>query len=56
VGWEFLVDVEHAVASTVHGVANLDVVVVPAELLVGLGAGEELGAAEEVADTGNWGS
>lgn len=52
-GWEFLVDVEHAVASTVHGVADLDEVVVPAELLVGLRAGEELGAAEEVANTSN---
>lgn len=50
---ELLVDVEHAVASTVHGVANLDVVVVPSELLVGLRAREELGATKEVADTSN---
>jgi hypothetical protein len=53
VGLELFVDVEHAVASTVHRVANFDVVVVPAELLVGLRAGQELGATEEVADTGN---
>jgi hypothetical protein len=53
VGLELLVDVEHAVASTVHGVTNLDVVVVPTELFVGLRAGQEFGATEEVADTGN---
>ena len=50
---ELLVDVEHAVARTILRVANLDVVVVPAELLVGLDAGQEVGAAEEVADTSN---
>jgi hypothetical protein len=51
---EFLVNVDHAVASTVHGVANLDVVVVPSELLVGLRAGEESSATKEEADAGNW--
>lgn len=50
---KLLVDVKHAVASAVLGIANLDVVVVPAELLVSLDAGEEVGAAEEVADTGD---
>jgi hypothetical protein len=53
VGLELFVDVEHAVANAVHGVTDLNVVVVPAELFVGLRAGQELGAAEEVADTGN---
>jgi hypothetical protein len=50
---EFFVDVEHAVANAVHGVTDLNVVVVPAKFLVRLWAGQELGAAEEVADTGN---
>jgi len=50
---ELLVDIEHAVASTIRRVANLDVVVVPAELLVGLDAGKEVGATEEVADAGD---
>ena len=50
---ELLVDVEHAVASAIRRVANLDVVVVPAELLVRLDAGEEVGAAKEVADAGD---
>jgi len=51
---KFLVDVQHAVASAVLRVANLDVIVVPAELLVRLDAGKEVGAAEEVANTGDW--
>jgi hypothetical protein len=50
---KLLVNVQHAVAGTILGVANLDVVVVPAELLVGLRAREKVGAAEEVADSGN---
>lgn len=50
---ELLVDVEHAEASTIGGVANLDIVVVPSELLVELRAGEEVGTSEEVADSGN---
>ena len=48
---KFLVDVQHAVAGTVLRVADLDIVVVPAELLVGLDARKEVGTAEEVADT-----
>jgi hypothetical protein len=50
---EFFVDVNHAVASTVHWVANLNVVVIPAEFLVGLWAGQEPGTAEEEAYTGD---
>jgi len=50
-GLELLVDVEHAVASTVRGVTNLHVVVVPSELLVSLWSWEEVCATEEEADT-----
>jgi hypothetical protein len=50
---EFFVNVNQAVASAVHRFANLDVVVVPTELLIGLWARKELGAAKEEADTGN---
>jgi hypothetical protein len=53
-GLKLFVDVDHAVTSTVHGIANFDIVVVPAELLVGLWAWEEVGAAKEEADTSNW--
>jgi hypothetical protein len=52
-GLEFLVNVEHVVACTVRGVANLDIVVIPAELLVRLRARKEIGAAKEEADAGN---
>lgn len=52
-GLELFVDIEHAVAGAVQGVADFDIVVIPAELLVGLRAGQELGAAEEVANAGN---
>jgi hypothetical protein len=51
---KLLVDVEHAVAGTIHRVANFNIVVVPTELLVGLWAGQKLGATEEVADTSNY--
>jgi hypothetical protein len=51
---ELLVNVQHAVASAVLRVTNLNVVVVPTELLIRLDAGQEVGAAEEVADAGNW--
>jgi hypothetical protein len=45
--------VEHAVASTIRGITNLDIVVVPAELLVGLWSWEEICATEEEANTGD---
>jgi len=51
---EFFVDVEHAVAGAVRRIANLNIVVVPAELLVGLRARKEVGATKEEADTGNY--
>lgn len=51
---EFLVDVEHAVAGAVLRIADLNVVVIPAELLVRLDARKEVGATEEVANTGDW--
>jgi hypothetical protein len=50
---EFFVDVEHAETSAISRVADLDVVVVPAEFLVGLRTGKELGTTEEIADTSN---
>jgi hypothetical protein len=52
-GLKFLVNVEHVVAGTVRWVANLDIVVIPAELLVRLWARKEIGAAKEEADAGN---
>ena len=47
---EFLVDVEQGVGGVLR-VAELDVVVVPAEFLVGLHAGQELGTCPEVGNT-----
>jgi hypothetical protein len=49
---ELFVDVEHAETSAICRIADFDVVVVPAEFLVGLRTGEELGTTKEVADTG----
>jgi hypothetical protein len=50
---ELFVNVHQAVASAVHRFTNLDVVVIPTELFIGLRARKELGAAKEEADTGN---
>jgi len=49
---EFFVDVDHAVANVLW-VSRLNEIVVPAELLVGLHARQELGAGPEVGDAGN---
>lgn len=51
---ELLVDVQHGEVGVCR-VAELDVLVVPAELLVGLYAGEELGTGPEVGNSGNCG-
>lgn len=52
-GLEFFVNVKHIVTSAICGVANFDEFVVPAELLVGLWAGKEVGTAEEIANSSN---
>lgn len=49
---ELFVDVEHGVGGILR-VADLNVVVVPAEFLVGLHARQELGTCPKVSDTGN---
>jgi len=51
---ELLVDVEHVVADTVDWVADLNVVVVPTELLIGLRARKEVSATEEIAYAGDY--
>jgi hypothetical protein len=50
---EFIVDVEHVVCD-ILGLANLDIIIVPTELLVGLWTREELGSRPEKGNTSNW--
>jgi len=51
---EFFVDVQHAVSRAVLGIANLDVVVVPAELFVFLDTGEEFASCPEVGNSSDY--